>query len=773
MAALFIAFILGALLLLGSRQYRAHKYYENIIEQNEKIIFQFATIREHISESLLENKYQQLSSITKEVEGLNANISRILQEPFIPDEYKLSFVGQIDLAGITILLRGVSSGDASLAKIRELNQEIRILGDRLMLFDRVIVNQVKRKLVAFQSTVIGILAMVLFVVIYILLFWHHRIAVPLLDLIKQLKEVRLGKRNTIKVRRKSGEIALLTDSIQQLHRSCQLSADALDRINRLLVVAGKSVKLAQQTDSRDAIFSGICKELLTIEDYCLAWFGIQEDNNRVRPVLADGSTTMSRQECDECMEVLLAAAENNKEKNAAMQALTSRRPVVIKNLLNELPRGPFKNTPLAEGSANCAAIPLVLGHRIYGVITIYSTSADSFAEPEIEILSRMNTEIALLLQAKNDSETNRLLGRLNSVWQDALTACSDLILITDENLVIRNANQSALDILHQGGQDINGRDLLDVLHHEQVFAPPQQLLDAIRNRTVLELHLPIREKEFFARIIPLPPDLEGRQGIILIARDAASEETASRADMVRASKLAAIGELAVSVAHEINNLSNTLINNSQILSDELTDNGEDSINHRTLLNNIINEGERIAHIVQQLLFFNTNRSTLIESVQIENVVNESLALISHQLQQDGIQTKTNFPKNLPPVRTNVQKMHHVFLNLLSNARYALNHRYPGQHPDKLLEIRSETFTVNGQQWLRVNIKDQGNGIEPSITDKIFEPFYSTKPAGEGTGLGLSICQGLVQDNSGVIKIDSKPREYTTISVELPLTEPRM
>jgi len=103
-AAIFIALILAFLLLLGSRQYRSHKEYKNIIEQNEKIIFQFATIREHITESLLENHPQQLTSITSEIERLNANISHILQQRIIPDEYRISFAGQVDFAGIILLL---------------------------------------------------------------------------------------------------------------------------------------------------------------------------------------------------------------------------------------------------------------------------------------------------------------------------------------------------------------------------------------------------------------------------------------------------------------------------------------------------------------------------------------------------------------------------------------------------------------------------------------------------------------------------------------------
>ena len=88
-AAVFIALILGFLLLLGSRQYRSHKEFEAVIQQNEKIIFQFATIREHITESLLENRPQELNNITSDIESLNINISQVLQKPIIPNEYRL------------------------------------------------------------------------------------------------------------------------------------------------------------------------------------------------------------------------------------------------------------------------------------------------------------------------------------------------------------------------------------------------------------------------------------------------------------------------------------------------------------------------------------------------------------------------------------------------------------------------------------------------------------------------------------------------------------
>jgi HAMP domain-containing protein len=324
-AAIFVALILGFLLLLGSRQYKSHKEYASIIEQNEKIIFQFATIREHITESLLENRQQQLNSITSEIENLNVNISQILQQPIIPNEYRISFAGQVDFAGIILLLRSISSGNQPQAKIRQLNQELRILGERLMLFDRVIVEHVKRKLVGFQNFVIGLLAIILFIVIYILLFWHAQIAMPLIDLAKQAKEITTGKRSAISLRKKSGEVAELAGSFQSLLSKQKKTSSKFARYNRVGGMVHNVSESVWHAPTRDAVFVEACRGILTNSDYVLVWIGIPGENNQIVPVVADGSTTMSRQERDECMTALLTASEENGEKyDAAHKALKQK-----------------------------------------------------------------------------------------------------------------------------------------------------------------------------------------------------------------------------------------------------------------------------------------------------------------------------------------------------------------------------------------------------------------------------------------------------------------
>jgi signal transduction histidine kinase len=229
-----------------------------------------------------------------------------------------------------------------------------------------------------------------------------------------------------------------------------------------------------------------------------------------------------------------------------------------------------------------------------------------------------------------------------------------------------------------------------------------------------------------------------------------------------------MGEISVGVANEINNLTNGVINYTQILSEEIEEVAGNNGYPIELLNNVIKESERISQIVQQLLFFNNKQAQTINSVLIEKIFEDSLSLLKHQFKYDGINVTVDFPKPMPPVRVNVQEMQHVFLNILSNARYALNMRYTGEHTNKRLAIKAELFYKDDQQWLRIFCTDMGVGIHPSIMNKIFEPFFSTKPKGEGTGLGLAICQGIVEDNHGTLQVESVLDDHTTILLDLPV-----
>ncbi len=259
--------------------------------------------------------------------------------------------------------------------------------------------------------------------------------------------------------------------------------------------------------------------------------------------------------------------------------------------------------------------------------------------------------------------------------------------------------------------------------------------------------------------------LGSKRLFIVMVRDITEEEQ-RRNEALRAGQLAAIGELAAGVAHEINNPVNGIINYSQVLLDEAEDRGDATF--LDILKRIIREGERVAAIVSNLLAFARQRDEVVEDVNLKSVIDDCVSLLLYQLDKDAIKLEVEIPDDLPCMNGNPQQLHQVFLNLLTNARYALNQRYPGRDPNKRIAIRSWTVTVDGRAFIRTTFTDYGVGIPQDVIDRIFDSLFTTKPPGEGTGLGLSISKGLVRDHRGQLTLESVPGDHTVATVDLPV-----
>jgi PAS domain S-box-containing protein len=241
------------------------------------------------------------------------------------------------------------------------------------------------------------------------------------------------------------------------------------------------------------------------------------------------------------------------------------------------------------------------------------------------------------------------------------------------------------------------------------------------------------------------------------------EKKMAEAEVLRAGQLASLGELAAGVAHEINNPINGIINYAALISRKCPDDStEKEISER-----IIKEGDRIANIVRSLLSFARDMKEEKQPFDLKHIMSDTLALTEAQIRKDGIHLEMDIPDNISPVIVQPQQIEQVFLNILSNSRYALNQKFEREHPDKILSIRAEPVSKNGSPFVRITFHDHGTGIPENIRDKIMNPFFSTKPGNAGTGLGLSISHGIISDHKGSISIESEEGSYTTVVVELP------
>jgi len=242
-----------------------------------------------------------------------------------------------------------------------------------------------------------------------------------------------------------------------------------------------------------------------------------------------------------------------------------------------------------------------------------------------------------------------------------------------------------------------------------------------------------------------------------------AERKLAETEAIRASHLAALGELAAGVAHEINNPINGIINYAEIISRKSTQGSME----KDVTSRIIKEGDRIANIVRSLLSFARDSKEEKKTVHVYTIISEALTLTKTQMRKDGINIKVNISDDLPPIIAQPQQIGQVFLNIISNARYALNEKYNGEHNDKILEIQCSSILIDSAPYIRTTFYDQGIGIPANIMDKIMNPFFSTKAGNVGTGLGLSISHGIVSDHNGKMVFDSAEGEFTKVSIDLP------
>jgi signal transduction histidine kinase len=228
-------------------------------------------------------------------------------------------------------------------------------------------------------------------------------------------------------------------------------------------------------------------------------------------------------------------------------------------------------------------------------------------------------------------------------------------------------------------------------------------------------------------------------------------------------KLEAIGTLASGVAHEINNPINGVLNYAQLIVDR----SEAGPSTTAYAREIIHEAERTAAIVKNLLSFARQDKQSHSRSRMVDIVDAVRSLIRTVIRLDQIDLQVHVAQDLPPIRCRSQQIQQVLMNLLTNARDALNERFPKSHDDKVLRVSADAVKRAGNLFVRVTVSDRGFGIEPEVLERMFDPFFTTKGRDRGTGLGLAISHSIVTEHGGRLLVESELGLGTEIHLELP------
>jgi signal transduction histidine kinase len=273
------------------------------------------------------------------------------------------------------------------------------------------------------------------------------------------------------------------------------------------------------------------------------------------------------------------------------------------------------------------------------------------------------------------------------------------------------------------------------------------------------------------------------------AEQALTELKSAQSQLIYSEKMASLGEMAAGIAHEIQNPLNFVNNFSEVnteLLDELKSQKSKLKSEELdeLLNNITENEKKINHhgkradaIVKGMLQHSRTTSSQKELTDINALADEYLRLVYHSLRakdkSSNAKFETEFDPSLKKINVVPQDIGRVILNLLNNAFYAVTEKQKqniaGYQPTVRLTTKSVISTSNNSK-VELKVIDNGNGISPEMHEKIFQPFFTTKPAGEGTGLGLSLTYDIItKEHRGTIRVESKPGEGTVFIVELPVT----
>ncbi len=237
-----------------------------------------------------------------------------------------------------------------------------------------------------------------------------------------------------------------------------------------------------------------------------------------------------------------------------------------------------------------------------------------------------------------------------------------------------------------------------------------------------------------------------------------SELTAMTQQLWQASKLATMGELAASIAHELNNPLATVALRAEALVEQLWHEEE----RRRPLEIILKEVDRMATLVNNLLQFSRRSHRQVSTVDLRDEVTTSLEFLSYHLRNHKIAMNCDFDDEVSTVQADRQQLRQLFLNLVTNSSDAmdgggkLNVRVHGG------ELKEATAVV-------VEFEDTGEGIAQKDLESIWDPFFTTKPEGKGTGLGLAICRRIVEEHCGAIHIESRVGSGTKVFIALPAT----
>ena len=546
----------------------------------------------------------------------------------------------------------------------------------------------------------------------------------------------------------------------------------IEYLNRVLRAVFSVDQLIVKATTPEALVDGACGLLVETRGYGRAWIVL----------------------CDEAQRPVHAAARGRDQRSepAAERIRLGEAPLCCQRALShpgiaaiEDPCADCARCPWADPCSCDRALTVRLEHdaKTYGVLGV-TIPADAVPDAEEKsLLADLASNIAhALYNLEHERQRKKLdeqLRKSEEKWRSLVENAPSRIMLVDRRHVIQFANRPPDGVV---SERVIGTSLYDhaaAADHDTIRSCIEQVLmtgvparcetmggrdgDDVCHETTVG---PVTEDGQIVGAILIATDITARRQVERQLRWANQELQEAAAKLVQTEKLAAMGELAASVAHELNQPLNAIkvIGQSILRYPESYD--RQAVEND--LREIVALVGSMAEIIDAMRVF-ARRSTETErrSVDVNAVIQGVLRLVGEQIRVQDIELATRLDPHLPSISGDATRLWQVLLNLITNARDAVAAR-PG--PDRRIEVstrRPADGDPLADSHILIEVSDNGMGMAEHVRQAIFQPFFTTKDPGKGTGLGLSIARKIVEEHEGRIEVRSEPGRGTRFTVALP------
>jgi signal transduction histidine kinase/GAF domain-containing protein len=480
---------------------------------------------------------------------------------------------------------------------------------------------------------------------------------------------------------------------------------------------------------------------------------------------------------------------NEKKHNLLIFALDTTMPTAMKKGVKAPIRGtsagwvithnkPWINDDLAkaafpldeklfdEGIRSTISIPLY-HDKILGVFNLDSTEPHKYSKKDLQILLPAAKHISIALE-------NALLfeeiSREKKEWEKTFDAITDMVWIEDGSQRVIRANRTLLKKTGLSAMEASGKRCSQILGKIGLGGSGCLCADTLATHRPSFSEIKGTGGNIFNFWTYPLIDEEGRlYAIVHYVKDVTAQKRLEQ-QLIRSDRLASLGTLVAGIAHEINNPLGIIAGYSEALIDRAKDKRlldvpefEDFPEYLTTIHNEI---FRCKGILRSLLDFARPSSWTFRAIDINELIKEVILLVNHKAKSLSHNIELKLNRDLPAICADAGSLRQLFMNIIINSIYFT--------PEKgSIVIRTEMDDepnggkAGGPDRIKVSVADTGSGIPADILDKIFNPFFTTKPVGDGTGLGLAICHKIVEEHDGSIDVESREDNGTTFIIRLP------